>query len=167
MVPLLSVYLLNLFLLQNNYLTAAFWFAVLLNMKHIFLYVAPVYIVYLLRAYCFTISSADGVHTPWYSFSITNLFKLGMTVLSVVGLSFGPFFQHIPQVQIFFFYSMCLFYLKEWWSKYMFLFISFCFYLQVLSRLFPFKRGLCHAYWAPNFWALYSFADKVLQHVGK
>ncbi|KAL9692983.1 hypothetical protein quinque_012268 [Culex quinquefasciatus] len=67
------------FILTENYLASALCFAVLLNLKHIFIYVAPVYVLF--------------------------------------------------------------------------------------ARLFPFKRGLTHAYWAPNFWALYNFADKVLSIV--
>uniref|UniRef100_A0AAX7VWU8 Alpha-1,3-glucosyltransferase n=1 Tax=Astatotilapia calliptera TaxID=8154 RepID=A0AAX7VWU8_ASTCA len=112
----------------------ALLFAFLLNLKHIYLYVAPAYGVYLLRSYCFTQDNKDG-SIRWSSFSLLRLLALGAIVTSVCALSFGPFIAmgQLP---------------------------------QVLSRLFPFKRGLCHAYWAPNIWALYNVLDKTLAVLG-
>ena len=107
-------------LFDNQFIFGGIMFATVLNFKHIFMYLAPAFFVYILSAYC---------HTKDGNFSVLNLIKIGLAVVSVFLVSFGPFYEHIP---------------------------------QIFSRLFPFKRGLCHAYWAPNFWALYSMFDRVL-----
>jgi len=118
----------------GNYMLASVWFSVLLNLKHIYLYIAPAYGIFMLRSYCFK-STQDG-RILWSSFSLLHLLSLGVAVLANVVIAFGPFL-HCGQLE------------------------------QVLSRLFPFRRGLCHAYWAPNTWAVYNMVDKVLVVAGK
>lgn len=109
---------------RSGLLASGIVFATLLCFKHIYLYLAPAYFVYLLRSYCLGPRSIFDVQ-------IFNCIKLGVCILSIFGLAFGPF-VYLEQIP------------------------------QVLSRLFPFSRGLCHAYWAPNVWAMYSFSDRVL-----
>lgn len=109
---------------QSTLLYSGITFAILLCMKHIYLYLALAYFVYLLRAYCF---DPKSIFRPRFG----NAFKLGLGVLGVLGIAFGPF---------------------AYWDQ----------LLQLKDRLFPFSRGLCHAYWAPNIWAMYSFTDRVL-----
>jgi alpha-1,3-glucosyltransferase len=111
---------------QGRGLLSGVLFAVLLNFKHLFLYFAPFYFVYLLRNYCYSTSpKTENI------FLLHRFLGLGLSVILVFALSFGPFVL-MGQLG------------------------------QVLSRLFPFGRGLVHAYWAPNFWALYNTAEKIL-----
>ncbi|CAG5102102.1 3-glucosyltransferase (Homo sapiens) [Cotesia congregata] len=83
----------------------------------------PAFIVWLLKWYCFRDNKF-----------FTRLTQLGVIVLTITFVSFGPFLSQLP---------------------------------QVFSRLFPFKRGLVHAYWAANAWALYIGADKILSVISK
>lgn len=111
---------------KSSLLASGFIFAALLCFKHIYLYLAPAYFVFLLRAYCLSAKSIFRIR-------FENCIKLGAGIAAIFATALGPFVAmgQIP---------------------------------QLLSRLFPFARGLCHAYWAPNVWALYSFADRVLIH---
>ena len=109
---------------QSTMLLGGILFAILLCLKHIYLYLAPAYFVYLLRAYC--LSKSSILRIRWL-----NCAQLGASIFTVFGVAFGPF---------------------VYWGQ----------MDQLLSRLFPFSRGLCHAYWAPNIWAMYSFTDRVL-----
>ena len=77
-------------------LFGAFWFAALLNFKHIYLYIAPAFFVYILRSYCIqgptTAQTANNLKPRsggWLSMG--RLVSVGCVVLAVFGLSFGPF----------------------------------------------------------------------------
>lgn len=111
---------------EKTRLQSGLVFGALLCFKHIYLYLAPAYFIYLLRAYCLSTRSIFHIR-------FLNCMKLGLGLAGIFGAAFGPFvaLNQIP---------------------------------QLLSRLFPFSRGLCHAYWAPNIWALYSLADRGLIH---
>jgi alpha-1,3-glucosyltransferase len=109
---------------RSTLLASGLLFAALLCLKHIYLYLAPAYFVYLLRAYCLGTKSI-------FHIKFANALKLGSGIVAVFGAAFGPY-VYWGQIQ------------------------------QLLGRLFPFSRGLCHAYWAPNVWAMYSFTDRIL-----
>ena len=72
---------------QGRFLKSAFFFTVLLNMKHIFLYLAPAYFVFLLRNYCLSVPAGDWLPRP----QIANTVKLAAVVLGVFALSLAPF----------------------------------------------------------------------------
>lgn len=109
---------------ESTMLISAVLFAALLCFKHIYLYLAPAYFVYLLRVYCLGRKSV-------FQIRFGNAIKLSTLVLAVFAMAFGPFI-YTGQTK------------------------------QILTRLFPFSRGLTHAYWAPNVWAMYSYVDRVL-----
>ncbi|KAK3846651.1 MAG: ALG6, ALG8 glycosyltransferase family-domain-containing protein [Linnemannia gamsii] len=117
---------------QGKLLRSGILFAALLNFKHIYLYIAPSYFAFLLRAYCFENSGNSIRARSWISaFRPLNFLALGVSVIAIFAASLGPFIalNQLP---------------------------------QLAGRLFPFKRGLTHSYWAGNFWALYSFADRIM-----
>lgn len=132
---LFGIFLLSLSaMLEERYLLGGFWFAVLLNFKHIFLYYAPAYFAFILRNFCLKFSSKFW--TKNLLEILGNFSKIGAVVFLVFGASFGPFI---------------------YWGQ----------MGQIFSRLFPFQRGLTHAFWAPNFWAIYNFVDWIFYNFAK
>ncbi len=118
------------FILSDQFIFGAVIYTILLNMKHIFLYMAPAYFVFYLKYYVFK----DKL------FHFSKLVKLGVVIIGIFLVSFLPFIMIALG--------------KDGDNGELL--------LKILKRMFPFKRGLLHAYWAPNFWAIYSFLDKVL-----
>ncbi|CAM9362372.1 unnamed protein product [Scytosiphon promiscuus] len=134
---------------QGRVLSGGATFACLLMLKHLFLTLAPLYFVYLLRSYCYrstvctsSSGSSSAPHVATARLSLKRLASLGSAVLCVFGSALGP---------------LCV---SDGWTT------EACLRQlgQLGVRLFPFGRqaGLVHAYWAPNVWAVYLFLDRVL-----
>lgn len=84
---------------QGRFLKGAFWFAFLLNMKHIYVYVAPAYIIYLLRNYCLDAKPLNRFESIFTAFSIKNTCKLAVVVIGIFIATFIPFYDHVDQVR--------------------------------------------------------------------
>ncbi len=121
---------------QNKPLLSAFLFSTLLNLKHIYMYIAPAFFIYLLRSYVYPPGSTSA-HLPAATERLITVgaFTLAPFALSLVPLLLAGFYHEAGPLGV----------------------LS-----QMLGRLFPFSRGLNHAYWAPNFWALWTASDRVL-----
>jgi alpha-1,3-glucosyltransferase len=124
---------------SHQYLLLALCFSSLVLMKHLFLPLAPIFAVYLLRNYCAIqkhceVNNANESRKHVSCFSLLRFTQLALIAVVTLSIGFGPFMlceNYIAQLQ------------------------------QMFARLFPFGRGLVHAYWAPNVWALYCALDKI------
>ncbi len=117
------------------HLGGAALYALLLNLKHLYLPLAPLYFCYLLQRYCFTQNIPSG--NTRKQFLLQKFLLLAIVTGSFLVVPWLPFVLATddPKHQI----------------------------LQILSRLFPFGRGLVHDYWAGNVWALFSLLDRVVR----
>ena len=109
-------------------------FTALLCAKHLFLSLAPLYFTFLLRMHVFR-SDASGRVPLLRSLGRFLAVTVGSVALPAAAI-LAPVLAQAPGP------------LEQ--------------LRQLAGRLFPWGRGLVHAYWAPNAWALYLSADRLL-----
>ena len=125
----------------------AVYFSILVLSKHLFLTLAPVFAAYLWQSYC-----TDWGRRKGHTFTLTVVVRFALLVaiaLLALFLCFGPVLlwdNSSGPLEVV---------LPELKRR----------AFQIVSRLFPFGRGLVHSYWAPNVWALYYFTDRVANAV--
>mmetsp|Transcript_104 Transcript_104/g.148 ORF Transcript_104/g.148 Transcript_104/m.148 type:complete len:444 (+) Transcript_104:460-1791(+) len=144
--PLLSFF--NITRFDLYHWGGAALFALLLNLKHLYIPLAPLYFCYLLERYCLSsntkrlrvdkliwlaIVAGTVLIFPWIPFLMDTASDTNID--DDDNNSRGSLTERINTRQL----------------------------VQIMKRLFPFGRGLVHDYWAANAWAIYSFFGKLWQ----
>jgi hypothetical protein len=119
---------------SEKYLTAILLYTVLLSLKHIYIFAAPIFGAYFLAQ----ILEEARVHSKhWHRrfvFAAKSLGYYFTPAFSLLLVIMWPVIRKSPVNTLY----------KIW------------------QRLMPWDRGLTHAYWAPNLWAIYNTVDRVL-----
>lgn len=140
-------YLLGLLLACINasicgwYPLIVFWFSLLMLSKHLYAPLVFPFGVYVLAHYC---SPRIQTFGSWFM-AFSRFLHIAFVAMSMISLAFFPFVLDEQQR-----------------SGGTLLSAAATQATAMLSRLFPFSRGLVHAYWAPNVWALYCAVDRGL-----
>ena len=124
---------------RERHVAAAVAFSLLFSLKHLFLTLAPFFGTYLFVAHVLAARGAAA--------AALRLADLAVAAAATVAAAFAPLF--LPAFRDRGGLAGALAASGE-----------------LRGRLFPFgDRGLVHSYWAPNAWALYAFADRVVLKV--
>lgn len=180
------------FVYTRQYVALTVTFSILVLSKHLFAPLVIIFGVYLLRFYCLDADNATNTHNDsqivYFTQAIQKFVNLVYVASCFLCLAFVPFIldqfvyelkSYLQQPEL----VVDLDTISGNYVKHTLLVLSEGCLLplpiqfnlfkdairaqlqQMVMRLFPFGRGLVHAYWAPNVWALYCGLDRVLNLV--
>lgn len=113
-------------------------FSVAINLKHTLLPIAPVIAVHIVSECVRRARRSSNTAAEAAMAFAKRLSEAALATLSVFALAWGPVLATGGKASV----------------------------AAAFQRMFPFNRGLLHAYWAPNVWAVYAATDKALSVLG-
>lgn len=149
----------------RNYIAMAVLFCLLVLSKHLFAPFALIFAAYLIKKYCIfsgPVNAPGSVVAVSGSFSVRKFLQLLNIALCALLLAFGPFiWSQFKDDLSGFGHDRRNSYLSLLYGA------ATIQLRQMGTRLFPFGRGLLHAYPAANIWVLYYALDRLVLVIGR